>query len=161
MSDAGKNIEIILRHWRWVAGVFLIANSLNAFAGAVDFISADAPLLESEKALEKIDQREAADVWDASSPVMKNTVSRDTFAMSVDADRLRSGPIKTRAWLSVSQVQYASGNHQGQPPGSYMNIAYLSLNSQDKNFRELISLRLEADRTWRVSGYVLQQPSNK
>ena len=161
MCGADKPERGLLCGRLWTAGILFLAGSLNASAETSNFISADAALLESEHALEMIDKGRSADVWDASSSVMKGSVTREDFASSTDTDRLQSGPIKTRTWLSVSQVQYTPENPQGQPPGSYMNIAYLSLNSLDKKFRELISLRLEADRTWRVSGYVLQQPSKK
>lgn len=151
----------VLFRWRFLIFAFFLASAGTSSGQTMAVFSADSPLQSSKRALEELDRGNAADVWDFASSVMQSAVSREDFVKTVRADRLEVGSVSSRIWLSISQAEYPADNVQGQPPGSYMNVSYISMTSTGIKVRELASLRLEADKTWRISGYVLQKPSKE
>jgi hypothetical protein len=56
--------------------------------------------------------------------------------------------------VGVTRQQIAAGDKL--PPGMYVSIEFLATFAGGKTQRELVSLRLDEDRTWRFTGYFLR-----
>lgn len=99
-----------------------------------------------------IDGGRAGEVWDGASEVMRKAASRADFIQAMNADRQRLGALAQRAQPSVTRVQYAAGG--AVPQGLYLNVSFATrFANSAQPVRELVSFRLDEDRTWRVSGY--------
>ncbi len=99
-----------------------------------------------------IDANRAGEIWDGASQVMKGAVSRDDFVRQLTEDRARLGAATRREAPVVSRSQFEAG--ESVPAGLYLNVAFpTTFASQPQAVRELVSFRLDEDRTWRVSGY--------
>ena len=99
-----------------------------------------------------IDGGRAGEVWDGASEVMRKAAARPAFVQAMGDDRQRLGAMRQRGEPSVTRVQYAAGG--AVPPGVYLNVSFATLFANSAQpVRELVSFRLDEDRTWRVSGY--------
>jgi len=102
--------------------------------------------------MQMIDGNRAGEVWDGASATMKGAVSRDEFVRQLNIDRNRLGAPSKRDQPVVSRSQFRAG--EAVPEGIYINVASpTTFASQPQPVRELVSFRLDEDRTWRVSGY--------
>lgn len=101
-----------------------------------------------------VDQNQAGTLWDGASPVMRQSVTRDNFARTVQAARQPLGAVAARSWTGITRQQVGAGAQL--PPGNYLNIEFFTTFAGGKNMRELISLRFEEDKVWRFTGYVLR-----
>lgn len=106
----------------------------------------------------QLDHGQAAQVWNDASEVAKKKVSQADFVKAVDADHARYGAMKERKVAGVSRT---ISKGEGQlPAGIYVNVNYATEFSKEaKPVRELVSLHLDPDRKWRLSGYTLKQPA--
>lgn len=96
-------------------------------------------------------------LWDGASAVAKRAVQRDAFVKQIAGERARLGAVGQRGSASVSRVQYGPGAQV--PEGLYVNVSFPTrFASAPQPVRELISFRMDEDRTWRVSGYSLRAP---
>ena len=104
-----------------------------------------------------IDNGQIGQVWDQSSNVAKQTISRDQFVKATEADRSRLGAVKSRKAAVVTRT---ISNGKGKlPAGEYVNVNYATeFGNQAKPTRELVSFHLDADRKWRLSGYTVHPP---
>jgi hypothetical protein len=100
-----------------------------------------------------IDTGQTAKLWDESSTITKNSVTRNAFIAGIGNSRQPFGKIASRNWLSVRR-QSADGT--GLPPGLYASIEFLAEVSGKPPIRELVSFRLDEDGVWRFSGYAVQ-----
>lgn len=101
-----------------------------------------------------IDQNKIGDVWDGASDVAKKIVSRDAFVKQISADRKTLGAVQTRTARAVSRTQSKGGS---TPAGLYINVVFATQFGNTRQLvRELVSFHLDADRTWRVSGYTVR-----
>ena len=99
-----------------------------------------------------IDGGRAGEVWDGASEVMRKAAARPAFVQAMGDDRQRLGAMRQRGEPSVTRVQYAAGG--AVPPSVYLNVSFATLFANSAQpVRELVSFRLDEDRTWRVSGY--------
>ncbi|NYZ62744.1 DUF4019 domain-containing protein [Luteimonas deserti] len=106
----------------------------------------------AQQVLQMIDANRAAEVWDGASQTMKAAVGRDEFVSQLQADRTRLGAPSRRDAPVVSRSQFREGD--AVPAGIYVNVAFpTTFALQPEPIRELVSFRLDEDRTWRVSGY--------
>lgn len=102
--------------------------------------------------MQMIDGNRAGEVWDGASTTMKSAVTRDEFVQQLNIDRNRLGAPTKRDQPVVSRSQFRAG--EAVPEGIYINVASpTTFASQPQAVRELVSFRLDEDRTWRVSGY--------
>lgn len=102
--------------------------------------------------MQMIDGNRAGEVWDGASATMKNSVTRDEFMRQLNIDRNRLGAPTAREQPVVSRSQFRAG--EAVPEGIYINVASpTKFANQPEAVRELVSFRLDEDRTWRVSGY--------
>ncbi|MCC4599526.1 DUF4019 domain-containing protein [Xanthomonas melonis] len=102
-----------------------------------------------------VDTNKAATVWDGASRVAKSAVKRDAFVSQLAGERARLGALVGRGQSSVTRVKYGPGAQV--PEGLYVNVSFPTrfANAQQP-VRELVSFRLDEDKTWRVAGYSLR-----
>jgi len=106
----------------------------------------------ASQVMQMIDGNRAGEVWDGASQAMKSAVTRDDFVRQLSADRSRLGAPTAREQPVVSRSQFRAG--EAVPEGIYINVASPTrFANQPEAVRELVSFRLDEDRTWRVSGY--------
>ncbi len=116
----------------------------------------DAELIDAaRRVMALVDESRVGEVWDGASAAMKRAVPREEFVAQVGGDRSRVGKPRERGDAAVTRTQYPAG--QRVPQGVYANIATpTSFANAPQAVRELVSFRLDEDRTWRVSGYSLR-----
>ncbi len=104
-----------------------------------------------------VDAGQVGPLWDGASVVAKKAVTREAFVQQVGEERTRLGAVVGRGQPSVSRVQYGPGAQV--PAGLYINVSFPSrFAGAPQPVRELVSFRLDEDRTWRLSGYSLRVP---
>ncbi|WP_184448629.1 DUF4019 domain-containing protein [Xanthomonas sp. 3498] len=109
------------------------------------------------RAAQLVDAGRAGELWDGASAVAKKAVTRAVFVREIDAARARLGALIGRGVASVARVQYAAGSQV--PPGTYVNVSFPSrFANAPQPVRELVSLRLDEDKTWRLVGYHVAMP---
>lgn len=105
--------------------------------------------------IQLVDQNKGGEVWDGASFVAKGVVSKDGFVQQTSADRQKLGAPVTRSQVAVTRAVYAAGNQV--PAGNYINVVFATkFTNAPTPVRELVSFRLDDDKTWRVSGYSLR-----
>ncbi len=105
--------------------------------------------------MQMVDANRTGEVWDGASAAMKGLVTRDDFIRQVTADRNKLGKLGSRGKALVSRSQFPAGGKV--PQGLYINVAVpTKFANLEKPVRELVSFRLDDDKTWRVSGYSLR-----
>jgi glucose/arabinose dehydrogenase len=105
--------------------------------------------------LQLVDTNRIGEVWDGASPTMKKLVSRDEFIKQITIDRNKLGASGARSKAVVSRSQFAAGGQV--PAGLYINVSFQTKFAKaPQPVRELVSFRLDEDKTWRVSGYSLR-----
>ncbi|PPU40441.1 DUF4019 domain-containing protein [Xanthomonas arboricola] len=102
-----------------------------------------------------VDANQVASLWDGASSVAKTAVKRDVFVTQIGAERARLGPVVGRGQGSVTRVKYAAGAQV--PEGLYINVSFPTRFAKAQQpVRELVSFRLDEDKTWRLAGYSLR-----
>lgn len=105
--------------------------------------------------MQMVDANRIGEVWDGASATMKKMVTKDDFVKQITIDRNKLGKVATRGKPAVSRSQFPAGAKV--PEGLYLNVAVpTTFANQPKPVRELVSFRLDTDKTWRVSGYSLR-----
>lgn len=101
-----------------------------------------------------VDQDKIGEVWDGASSIAKQANTRAEFVTKVGADRAQLGTPTSRKLTAITRTQSKGGK---VPAGNYVNVSYSTIFSKVKQpVRELISYHLDADNTWRVSGYTVR-----
>ncbi|AKU50382.1 DUF4019 domain-containing protein [Xanthomonas arboricola pv. juglandis] len=102
-----------------------------------------------------VDANQVASLWDGASSVAKTAVKRDVFVSQIGAERARLGAVVGRGQGSVTRVKYAAGAQV--PEGLYVNVSFPTRFAKAQQpVRELVSFRLDEDKTWRLAGYSLR-----
>lgn len=105
--------------------------------------------------MQMVDANRIGEVWDSASAAMKGLVTRDDFIEQITSDRNTLGKVTSRGKAVVGHSRFPAGGKA--PQGLYINIAVPTrFANLDKPVRELVSFRLDDDKTWRVSGYSLR-----
>jgi flagellar biosynthesis component FlhA len=112
----------------------------------------------AESIAKLIDQGKAGDVYDQTSTVAKQSISRNDFVSGVTKQRDNVGKLESRKLAAVTHS--VSKGENKLPAGDYINVVFASKFSSEKApIRELVSYHYDSDKVWRVSGYTLQQPT--
>ncbi|MBB4130058.1 MULTISPECIES: DUF4019 domain-containing protein [unclassified Xanthomonas] len=102
-----------------------------------------------------VDANQVASLWDGASKVAKTAVKRDVFVSQIGAERARLGAVVGRGQGSVTRVKYGPGAQV--PEGLYINVSFPTRFAKAQQpVRELVSFRLDEDKTWRLAGYSLR-----
>ena len=109
------------------------------------------------KVAQLVDSGQVAQLWEGASAVAKKAVDRESFVNHVTRERTQLGALRGRGGASITRVQY--GPAAKVPEGLYVNVSFPSrFTNVAQPVRELVSFRLDEDRTWRLSGYSLRLP---
>lgn len=109
----------------------------------------------AKQVIQLVDANRTGEVWDGASAAMKRVVQRDEFIRQITIDRNRLGAPGARGAAAISRAQYPAGTQV--PEGMYVNVAMQTkFANAPQPVRELVSFRLDEDKTWRVSGYSLR-----
>ncbi|WP_242108437.1 DUF4019 domain-containing protein [Luteimonas aquatica] len=109
----------------------------------------------AQQVMQMVDANRIGEVWDSASATMKRAVSRDEFVKQVTIDRNKLGKPGARGQALVTRSQFRAGGRV--PEGLYLNVAVpTKFAGAPQPVRELVSFRLDEDKTWRVSGYSLR-----
>jgi hypothetical protein len=100
-----------------------------------------------------IDNGQIGEVWDRASDVAKQSVTRDQFVKTTEADRAKLGKMNSRKVAGVTRSVSRGGK---LPAGMYVNVNFATqFGNNTKPTRELISFHLDNDKKWRLSGYTV------
>ncbi|WP_226469728.1 DUF4019 domain-containing protein [Luteimonas panaciterrae] len=109
----------------------------------------------AQQVIQMVDGNRIGEIWDSASATMKRAVTRDEFVKQVTIDRNKLGKPAGRGQAVVTRSQFRAGDRV--PEGLYLNIAVpTKFANAQQPVRELVSFRLDEDKTWRVSGYSLR-----
>lgn len=100
-----------------------------------------------------VDAGQAAELWNSSSTVTRNSVKREAFVSAVTKARTPLGAVSARDWIAVSRQ---AGGQNGLPAGNYLSVEFVTIFSGNRRARELVSFRLDEDGVWRFTGYTLR-----
>jgi hypothetical protein len=107
----------------------------------------------AESVVAMIDNGQIGEVWDRASDVAKQSVTRDQFVKTTQADRAKLGKVSSRKVAGVTRSISKGGK---LPAGMYVNVNFATRFGNDaKPIRELISFHLDNDKKWRLSGYTV------
>ena len=107
----------------------------------------------AESVVAMIDNGQIGQVWDQASDVAKQSVTRDQFVKTIEADRAKLGKMNSRKVASVTRSVSRGGK---LPAGMYVNVNFATqFGNNTKPTRELISFHLDNDKKWRLSGYTV------
>lgn len=105
--------------------------------------------------MQMVDANRIGEIWDGASATMKRVVTKDDFVKQVTIDRNKLGKVASRGKSTVSRSQFPADAKV--PEGLYLNVAVpTTFADAPEPVRELVSFRLDEDKTWRVSGYSLR-----
>jgi len=99
--------------------------------------------------LTQLDRGMWGEAWDQSSRVFRSNVPLGTWMDAVPKSRGALGAATDR---KVGDVLFKT-QLTGQPPGAYVSILFLSQFPGKAPMDEMVTMVLEADGRWRVTGY--------
>ena len=113
-------------------------------------------LVKSAQAtIQQIDEGNPAAVWEGMSGTVKQRVPRKDFVEATVRARQPLGAPGTRYWVAISRQELAAATASA-PAGMYGSVQFETLFQGNKTVRELVSFRLDEDKTWRASGYTVR-----
>jgi hypothetical protein len=117
-------------------------------------------MIEAEEKVPKswlalVDAGKYGESWDAAAEHLKNTVARDAFAKSLNAARKPLGKVKSRELRSTQPLI----NPSGALVGEHVEIEFWTVFENKRAAIEKVTLMLDKDKKWRVSGYT--QPADR
>jgi len=98
-----------------------------------------------------LDQGEYAENWESSASLAKNAVGKDQWVESMESARTMFGSLVNR---TVKSTEYAR-TLPGVPDGDYVIIQYQTSFEKKNSAIETVTLMLDSDGKWRVSGYFI------
>ena len=102
-----------------------------------------------------IEQGDIGALWDAASALVRTSVSREAFVASLTTQRRALGRGAGRRWSAIRIDRPRPGGTL--PPGTYAMLEFSSRLGEDGvSFRERVTLCLEDDGVWRLTGYQAQ-----
>ncbi len=119
-------------------------------------ISADNMVQASVSVIQMLENKQAADVWEAAASAAKSALAKEAFVASVAQAQKESGPVLVRDWTAVRRKSIGPGGET--PEGQYVSVEFEAVFADQQAVRELVTFHLESDRVWRFSGY-FQQPA--
>ena len=139
---------------KFLAALALTAAAATAAVGQGQPVDANSLIEAGARVARIVDEGKAGDLWDGASAVVKQMVPRQRFTDTVAAAREPLGPAASRAWASVTRT--TSPGTPELPAGQYVTVQYDTSFGAGKTAKEMISFRLDDDKTWRITGYVIK-----
>ncbi len=137
-----------------LAALLLLCSGL--FPALAENVDASDMVRGGLQAVQMIDRDQAGELWDGATPATRKRITRADFASKVAKSRAPLGGPQQRTWVAVHRQVVADPD--ADAAGQYVSVEYETRfgNKPDRSLRELVSFRLDADRTWRFSGYVVR-----
>ena len=98
------------------------------------------------------DQEKYADSWESAATYFKNTVRKEQWEQIAAAMRKPLGKVVKR---EVSLKNYRT-NVPGAPDNEYVIIQFSTVFENKKESIETVTMMMDQDRGWRVSGYFVK-----
>ncbi len=111
-----------------------------------------AAIASSGNWLAVIDNGQYADSWDDAADYMKNIMTKDKWEAVIKSVREPLGKVESR----VVRGKTYTTQVPGAPDGEYVVIEYNTDFENKKGAIETVTPKLEADGTWKVSGYFVK-----
>jgi len=129
--------------------LFILSNWMPALANE----TAEKRAMEaSDTWLKLIDNSQYAKSWETAAELFKNAVGKEQWNQSLNAVRKPLGKVMKR---TVRSKQYTT-SLPGAPDGEYVVIQYETFFENKKSSVETVTLMLDMDGKWRVSGYYIK-----
>ena len=108
------------------------------------------------QALQMVDQNRVGELWDGATAAARKKVGREEFVGQVAKVRAPLGAAQQRMWVGINRQVLSDAD--ADLAGQYASIEFESRfgNAPNRSVRELVTFRLDSDRVWRFSGYVLR-----
>jgi hypothetical protein len=173
MRIASSVVMISLRPVAWVASVVVFgcqpqpSSTPDAEAAATAHAEPVAPAPAAPSA-EQVAQAEAEKrardwlglvdagqydaSWDAAAPVFQASMSKEQWNQALQGARGSLGSLASR---QLRAAEYKT-SIQGAPEGKYVVVYFDSAFAQKPGAREIVTLRQQADDSWKVAGYFVQ-----
>ena len=132
----------------------IVAAALTAAVPAAhaEVSKEDAAVAVAEQWLAMVDGGQYADAWTAGAKYFKDAITQDQWKATLNAVRTPLGAVEARQKMgAVYQTQLP-----GAPDGEYVVIQYKTAFANKKEAIETVTPALDADGTWRVSGYYIR-----
>ena len=120
-------------------------------AGTIDDKEALA-INAGQKWLSLCDQADYAGSWESAATYFKNAVKKEQWEQMASAVRSPLGSVEKR---DVKSQSYKT-SLPGAPDGEYVVVQFNTVFSNKKAAVETVTLTLDQDRGWRVSGYFVK-----
>lgn len=137
-----------------LAALLLLCSGL--FPALAEDVEASDMVRGGLQAIQMIDRNEAGELWDGATPATRKRITRTDFASKVARSRAPLGGPQQRTWVAVHRQVVTDPD--ADAAGQYVSVEYETRfgNTPERTLRERVSFRLDADRTWRFSGYVVR-----
>ena len=136
----------------FATAVLLSLASLAHAQSAQEQQAIDAAKAAAEKWLALADAGQYQQSWEQAATPLRNAVSLAQWEQSGRATRMPVGAVQER---TLASAKYAT-TLPGAPQGQYVVLQYATRFAERANAVETVVPMLDADGTWRVSGYFLK-----
>lgn len=99
-----------------------------------------------------VDQGEYTASWDAAAPLFQSSTTRQQWEGAASGARTPLGELGKRELRAVENEK----SLPGAPPGDYMVVHYDSAFAKKAPAREVVTLMLTAEDSWKVVGYFVE-----
>jgi hypothetical protein len=90
--------------------------------------------------------------WDAAAPVFQSSTTKEQWNQALQGAR---GPLGALGSRQFRAAEYKA-SIEGAPEGKYVVVYFDSNFAQKPGAREIVTLRQQADASWKVAGYFVQ-----
>jgi hypothetical protein len=123
-------------------------------AGAAHDSAERAARQRAREWLTLIDRGEYSESWRAASAIFQAATGQAQWQRALEGGRAPFGELTTRQFRSA---QYET-SLQGAPAGQYVIVHYDTTFAEKPRTREIVTLTLAPDESWKVAGYFIEPP---
>ena len=99
-----------------------------------------------------VDKGKYSESWRTAAAYLKNAVTKENWAKSMESSRQPIGKVKSRKCLSRKFTRTLPG----APDGEYVVIRFASSFEKKESAVETVTPMLDKDGVWRVAGYYIE-----
>lgn len=103
-----------------------------------------------------VDGGQAAQLWQAASPVTRADIPQQLFLDALNKGRQGLGQPSQRQWVGIYMRDVSATQRELARPGRYGNVRFATTFANNRPMTELVSFRLDEDGQWRFTGYVIE-----
>jgi len=101
-----------------------------------------------------IDRGEYSESWTAASAIFQAATGKAQWQRALEGGRAPFGELTSRQFRAA---QYET-SLQGAPAGQYVIVHYDAAFTERPRGREIVTLTLASDKSWKVAGYFIETP---